>query len=488
MSRLCEENLFFHFTCVLPVFTRYQVLCKRFPQSIQTNIGAVGTVLFLRFINPAIVSPYEMGIVEKQPPSHIKRGLMLMSKILQNIANHVEFSKEQHMLYCNEFVQRNFEAGRRFFIQIASDCESIDHNQSHSMSFISDANVLALHRLLWNHQERIGDYLSSSRDHKAMGRRPFEKMATLLAYLGPPEHRAVDTQFLFSNFTRWSSMDMTSTKFEEIMSKHNMHEKDEFKSIKSLNIFYQAGTSRAGHPVFYYVARRYKIGETNGDLLIYHVILTLKPFCHKPFELVVDFTHTCSDNRFRTEFLQKWFVVLPQVAYENIHLAYLYNCNSWVREYTKFHDRILMPLKSNRKIIFIDTPSRLNDYIAPDQQKLPGGTLSLEEDLKVFNNALKLSHKDTKVNIKVGPSTLQITCAEKTKVLSHTVLLNDVYYASEIEEVCLVDDNQFTLTIANESGPLSFIHNDCDSIVQSIIHIRTRWELSQPDSVTVHQK
>ena len=85
---------------------------------------------------------------------------------------------------------------------------------------------------------------------------------------------------------------------------------------------------------------------------------------------------------------------------------------------------------------------RLNDYIAPDQQKLPGATLSLDEDLKVFNNALKLSHKDTKVNIKVGPSAIQITCAEKTKVLGITCLLNDVYYASEIEEVCLVDDNQ----------------------------------------------
>ena len=34
-------------------------------------------------------------------------------------------------------------------------------------------------------------------------------------------------------------MDMSSTKFEEIMTKHNMHEKDEFKSIKTLNIFYQ---------------------------------------------------------------------------------------------------------------------------------------------------------------------------------------------------------------------------------------------------------
>ena len=64
------------------------------------------------------------------------------------------------------------------------------------MAFISDANVLALHRLLWNHQEKIGDYLSSSRDHKAVGRRPFDKMATLLAYLGPPEHKPVDSQYI----------------------------------------------------------------------------------------------------------------------------------------------------------------------------------------------------------------------------------------------------------------------------------------------------
>ncbi|EDW66990.2 uncharacterized protein Dvir_GJ23901 [Drosophila virilis] len=465
----------------------YQVLSKRFPNLLQNNIGAVGTVIFLRFINPAIVSPQELGIVGKQVPSSAKRGLMLMSKILQNIANHVEFSKEQHMLCFNDFLRDHFEAGRRFFIQIASDCETVDQT-SHSMSFISDANVLALHRLLWTHQEKIGDYLSSSRDHKAVGRRPFDKMATLLAYLGPPEHKPVDSHMMFSSYARWSSIDMSSTNFEEIMVKHQMHEKEEFKTLKSMNIFYQAGTSKSGYPVFYYIARRYKIGETNGDLLIYHVILTLKPFCHSPFEVVIDFTHTCSDNRFRTEFLQKWFYVLPTVAYDNVHAVYIYNCNSWVREYTKFHDRILAPLKGNRKLLFLESPNKLSDFIDAEQQKLPGATLSLDEDLKVFSNALKLSHKDTKVAIKVGPTALQITSAEKTKVLAHSVLLNDVYYASEIEEVCLVDDNQFTLSITNESGQLSFIHNDCDNIVQAIIHIRNRWELSQPDSVTVHQK
>lgn len=52
-------------------------------------------------------------------------------------------------------------------------------------------------------------------------------------------------------------------------------------------------------------------------------------------------------------------------------------------------------------MIFIETLGRLNEFIDPEQQKLPGTTLSLDEDLKVYNNALKLSHKDTKVIIKV---------------------------------------------------------------------------------------
>lgn len=55
-----------------------------------------------------------MGIVDKQPSVRTKRGLMLMSKILQNIANHVEFSKEQHMLPFNDFLRANFELGRRY--------------------------------------------------------------------------------------------------------------------------------------------------------------------------------------------------------------------------------------------------------------------------------------------------------------------------------------------------------------------------------------
>lgn len=63
---------------------------------------------------------------------------------------------------------------------------------------------------------------------------------------------------LFTANPRWRSLDMSSTNFEDLMTRHNIDEKEEFKSIKSLNIFYQAGTSKAGYPVFYYIARRFK--------------------------------------------------------------------------------------------------------------------------------------------------------------------------------------------------------------------------------------
>ncbi|KAF6735969.1 Neurofibromin [Oryzias melastigma] len=455
----------------------YQVVSQRFPQN---SIGAVGSAMFLRFVNPAIVSPYEAGILDKKPTPRIERGLKLMSKILQSIANHVLFTKEEHMRPFNDFVKSNFDAARRFFLDIASDSPPSD-SVNHSLSFISDGNVLALHRLLWNNQERIGQYLSSNRDHKAVGRRPFDKMATLLAYLGPPEHKPVAD-------THWSSLNLTSSKFEEFMTRHQVHEKEEFKALKTLNIFYQAGTSKNGNPVFYYVARRFKTGQINGDLLIYHVLLTLKPYYAKPYEIVVDLTHVGPSNRFKTDFLSKWFVVFPGFAYENVAAVYVYNCNTWVREYTKYHERLLTGLKGSKRLQFIDSPAKLAEHIEPDQQKLPAATLTLEEDLKVFHNALKLAHKDTKVSIKVGSTAVQVTSAERTRVLGQPVFLNDVYYASEIEEICLVDESQFTLTMANQGTPLTFMHQECDAIVQSIIHIRTRWELSQPDSIPQHTK
>ncbi|XP_067932348.1 neurofibromin-like [Watersipora subatra] len=460
------------------LFYLSQVVNSRFPDE---SIFAVGTVVFLRFINPALVSAHDCGLCSREPTLNMKRGITLVCKIMQNIANRVETEKETYMRYFSDFFRTNLDAGHRFFREIATEVDDSE-TTGQIQCYFSDSTSVALHRLLWIYEEKIGEFLASSRDQKAAGRRPFDKMATLLAYLGPPEHRPSDSE--------WSAMymDMSSTKFEELMSKQNMHEKDEYKSLKSLMIFYQNGMSRNGHPVFYYIARRFKLMEINGDLLIYHVLLTLKPYFHKPFELVIDFTHTNAENRFKAHFLSHWFYVMPDTAYKNLCQVYIYNCSSWVKVYTKFHDRQFFTLKNNPKLIFIDQRCQLNAYIEPEQQKLPGSTLSLEEDQKVFSSGLSITIKDTKCSIKIGQSAIQISSNEKSKVLGHQVLLNDVYYVAEIKEVSLVDDNQFTISISSESGPLSFIHADSESIVAALNHIKHRYQLTQPESYTPHTK
>ncbi|KAK4469506.1 hypothetical protein MN116_007051 [Schistosoma mekongi] len=520
-------------------------------QSNDQALNVLSTVVFLRFINPAVVSPYESGILDFEPPSRVKRGLILIGKMMQNIANQLLFTKEPHMRVFDSVLQKHFETCRQFFKAIVEEPKKPDKSLDPStfkglldplinsnsqlvvscswlsgtypnsssgnpleaivpltsdnvsslssctntgggggvggscmISFISDDLVHALHRLLFANQSKIGEYLASNRDWKAVGRQPFDKMVTLLAHLGPPGHKSVECM--------WNYLDIPSTRLEDwVLRGYQFRDSEEFKHLKNVNAFYQAGTSRLGNPVFYYIARRYKSREyqrVEYPFIICLVSMTLDAYRNKPFEVVIDFTHASVENRFKNDLLNKWASIIGPVLREYLVAAYIYNCNSWVREYTKMHDRFFSPIKGSRKLVFIDHPSRLNEYIEPDQQRLPAGTLVLEEDLRVFNGALKLSHKDTKVAIKVCTNAIQVTSTEKTKVLGHSVILNDVYYASEIEEVCLVDNNQFTLTILNDNGPLSFIHDACDSIVQAIIHIRTRWALSQPDTPAIHAK
>ena len=39
---------------------------------------------------------------------------------------------------------------------------------------------------------------------------------------------------------------------------------------------------------------------------------------------------------------------MPEMVRQNIHQAYVYNCNSWVREYTKYHEKLLVDLRVSR--------------------------------------------------------------------------------------------------------------------------------------------
>jgi len=78
---------------------------ERFPDNVNTTIGGF---IFLRLFCPAVSSPEAYGIVEEPPSADSRRLLILITKVLQNLSNDVEFgSKEPYMTKMNDFIHSN---------------------------------------------------------------------------------------------------------------------------------------------------------------------------------------------------------------------------------------------------------------------------------------------------------------------------------------------------------------------------------------------
>ena len=77
----------------------------RFPDA---KFTAVGAFIFLRFFCPAIVAPDVEGLISTAPSKEMRRGLLLIAKIIQNLANNVLFdAKESYMFPLNDFLTQN---------------------------------------------------------------------------------------------------------------------------------------------------------------------------------------------------------------------------------------------------------------------------------------------------------------------------------------------------------------------------------------------
>eukprot|EP01129_Flabellula_baltica_P010723 TRINITY_DN4562_c0_g1_i2.p1 TRINITY_DN4562_c0_g1~~TRINITY_DN4562_c0_g1_i2.p1 ORF type:complete len:316 (-),score=44.29 TRINITY_DN4562_c0_g1_i2:218-1165(-) len=67
---------------------------EKFPESQHTVIAGF---FFLRFLIPAVVSPEGFGVINISISGEARRGLVLLGKILQTIANDTKFTKETFM-------------------------------------------------------------------------------------------------------------------------------------------------------------------------------------------------------------------------------------------------------------------------------------------------------------------------------------------------------------------------------------------------------
>ncbi|KAK4932758.1 RasGAP protein, partial [Elasticomyces elasticus] len=138
---------------------------RKYPDAQDSAICTlIGGFFFLRFINPAIVTPKSYMLIEKIPSEKPKRTLTYIAKMLQNLANKPLYAKEPYMAKLQPFIERNKDRCNNFMLDL---CEVQDFYESLEMDTyvalskrdielnISLNEVYATHELLEKHKTAL---------------------------------------------------------------------------------------------------------------------------------------------------------------------------------------------------------------------------------------------------------------------------------------------------------------------------------------------
>ncbi|CAG8524474.1 6519_t:CDS:10 [Ambispora gerdemannii] len=136
---------------------------RRYPDATEFAMcSLIGGFFFLRFLNPAIVTPQAYMLIDGIPGKHPRRTLTLIAKMLQNLANKPSYAKEEYMMMLNPFVESNIQRISRFLnelCEVGDFYESLEMDQYMALSKkdlvlnITLNEIYNTHTLLLQHQD-----------------------------------------------------------------------------------------------------------------------------------------------------------------------------------------------------------------------------------------------------------------------------------------------------------------------------------------------
>ena len=87
----------------------------------------IGGYIMLRFFNPAIATPDAMNLTTKKKTKCSQRNFILITKVIQNLANNVLFgNKEKFMICMNDFLTQKKDIMREYLMSIIDYSEKVD--------------------------------------------------------------------------------------------------------------------------------------------------------------------------------------------------------------------------------------------------------------------------------------------------------------------------------------------------------------------------
>lgn len=415
----------------------------RFPNAKYT---AVGAFIFLRFFCPAIVAPEAEGLVPSPPSKEMRRGLLLIAKIIQNLANNVLFgTKEPYMFPLNQFLVKNISVVVSFIHEISIPPENLQLVPSKET--FDFGSCVSFHRFLYDHWDHLRQTLTArerreyvrSPDSMARTRSPIlEPLRSLVANLGP-------SPLAIS----WNRPQIAMNGPPLYARFQNFMLRNAFKSTESFlasQAVYDGGETKDGLSILNIILRHIENEGIDYETLLYCYLKIASRLWHEPFVVFVDATCYTGKNEPRDDFFKMLDMLAPVEMSQNLCRIYIYNMNS---AFKRCFRRLLRISTKNEYSVFHPSnveyhlPSNLDDlqiYFNLSHMLLPKDTISVMSDGRfMFQPITRLSKSKgrVEVSVKVGSQFLQITTLKKQEILSGlrlSAVINDVFRLSDVDE------------------------------------------------------
>ena len=454
------------------------VVSEKFPGGEHT---AIAGFMFLRYLCPAIVAPDGYSVIDTPVvDKNFRRCLVLSTKVLQNLANRVQFTKEPYMHCMNPFIEENLSSIKTMFDQYAIVSE--DDPIPPPITFSDEQkqqDIGRIHYYLSTSLDKMRKEWANAQDS------PIDKLTSILSQLGPPPELPTTTKTVQARQAAIGT-DKKNLHFEKFMNRMANKNTDE---IKNKEIFYQHGKTLKGLPVFYYIAKNYSPG--NDDLLTYYILQTSRNFLAKAFSIVIDLTMFAPQHQFPSSMLSSFSKIIPTVTSSNVSAVYFINTNQWFKKYSKNIAKFVP--RVSKKFVFCSDVSQLYNYIAKDQCKLPTETSSMVNSVQAtFSPVTKTTQNNKKeVKLIICTDVIQIVSLKSQPVLGHPAILNDIVHVSSLVDVHK-EANFNSVTLRYQMGDsqrsIELASDAKDQITQQIQSFRDRYKLSQPHASLARSK
>ncbi|KAI0195058.1 GTPase [Astrocystis sublimbata] len=205
---------------------------RKYPEANdQVICTLIGGFFFLRFINPAIVTPKSYMLIDGIPAERPRRTLTLIAKMLQNLANKPSYAKEPYMAKLSPFIQQNKDRVNKFMLdlcEVQDFYESLEVDQYVALTnknielSITLNEVYAMHGLIEKHS---GELCKDDNSHLAQ---IMSDLGHAPAQVPRKENRAINLPL----FSRWEQTFENMTQALDITQ-------DELFWLEAKNIFVQ---------------------------------------------------------------------------------------------------------------------------------------------------------------------------------------------------------------------------------------------------------